>query len=409
MTKRTPGSASERAVANAAQVDRYSPCRIRASAPRRLHAALAAGAAVAVLTGVPISAAVAQSHTAAVPPHRSGLLSASGLTTRALFAKVHRAYLHAPAVELSVIARKSTLRFPRRFVLILQSGRVVAEEFTRTGRDGTTLVAKSFHQTYARTVGAKCWRRLPASNPQTLTDVGVPFPYTRTALGIGGKALPPQRTAFGWKVATENRAEFWFLVLQPRRPAHLLAQRHLPIKRFITYAIEARSYRLRSLYIQQPAHRASEHLALGHAQGDSSDRGTTVANADSSLLVPRELLARQPLPLPRVYNALGPYAAMGSSKLVSRGIPPCPALVVHVHGYDIPANADVGEFDIARIDEEDTHVNPMGSKGVGEIGIVGTAAAIANASITPPVSGFATCRSRRQSSCAEKVPSPLSC
>jgi xanthine dehydrogenase YagR molybdenum-binding subunit len=35
--------------------------------------------------------------------------------------------------------------------------------------------------------------------------------------------------------------------------------------------------------------------------------------------------------------------------------------------------------DIAWIDEEDPYVNPMGSKGIGEIGIVGTAAAIANA------------------------------
>ena len=47
--------------------------------------------------------------------------------------------------------------------------------------------------------------------------------------------------------------------------------------------------------------------------------------------------------------------------------------------YHIPANADAGQFDIAWIDEEDTHVNPMGSKGIGEIGIVGSSAAIANA------------------------------
>jgi xanthine dehydrogenase YagR molybdenum-binding subunit len=31
------------------------------------------------------------------------------------------------------------------------------------------------------------------------------------------------------------------------------------------------------------------------------------------------------------------------------------------------------------IDEHDPHVNPMGAKGIGEIGMVGTAAAIANA------------------------------
>ncbi len=47
--------------------------------------------------------------------------------------------------------------------------------------------------------------------------------------------------------------------------------------------------------------------------------------------------------------------------------------------YHISTNADVGTVDVAWIDEEDPHVNPMGTKGIGEIGIVGTAAAIANA------------------------------
>ena len=47
--------------------------------------------------------------------------------------------------------------------------------------------------------------------------------------------------------------------------------------------------------------------------------------------------------------------------------------------YHIATNADVGEIDVSWIDEEDPHVNPIGVKGIGEIGIVGTAAAIANA------------------------------
>ncbi len=47
--------------------------------------------------------------------------------------------------------------------------------------------------------------------------------------------------------------------------------------------------------------------------------------------------------------------------------------------YHIATNADVGTIDVTWIDEEDPHFNPMGAKGVGEIGIVGTAAAIANA------------------------------
>ena len=47
--------------------------------------------------------------------------------------------------------------------------------------------------------------------------------------------------------------------------------------------------------------------------------------------------------------------------------------------YHIPTNADVGEIDVAWIDEHDPYVNPMGSKGIGEIGICGSPAAIANA------------------------------
>ncbi|MFB6441603.1 xanthine dehydrogenase family protein molybdopterin-binding subunit [Streptomyces sp. NPDC056411] len=47
--------------------------------------------------------------------------------------------------------------------------------------------------------------------------------------------------------------------------------------------------------------------------------------------------------------------------------------------YHVPACADVPRIEAYWLDEEDRHLNPMGSKGIGEIGIVGTAAAIANA------------------------------
>ncbi len=47
--------------------------------------------------------------------------------------------------------------------------------------------------------------------------------------------------------------------------------------------------------------------------------------------------------------------------------------------YHIPVNADVGDIQAHWLDGRDPHTNPMGSKGIGEIGIVGVAAAIANA------------------------------
>jgi xanthine dehydrogenase YagR molybdenum-binding subunit len=47
--------------------------------------------------------------------------------------------------------------------------------------------------------------------------------------------------------------------------------------------------------------------------------------------------------------------------------------------YHVPVHADVHAIDVIFVDEEDREINPLGVKGVGEIGIVGTAAAIANA------------------------------
>src|SRR5262249_13939157 len=47
--------------------------------------------------------------------------------------------------------------------------------------------------------------------------------------------------------------------------------------------------------------------------------------------------------------------------------------------YHVPAHADVGVIDVIFVDEPDKWVNPLGVKGLGELGIVGTAAAVANA------------------------------
>jgi xanthine dehydrogenase YagR molybdenum-binding subunit len=47
--------------------------------------------------------------------------------------------------------------------------------------------------------------------------------------------------------------------------------------------------------------------------------------------------------------------------------------------YHVPVNADVPSLEALLIDEHDPHVNALGIKGVGEIGITGTAGAVANA------------------------------
>ena len=47
--------------------------------------------------------------------------------------------------------------------------------------------------------------------------------------------------------------------------------------------------------------------------------------------------------------------------------------------YHVAANADVPEVEVIFVEEHDEHVNALGAKGLGEIGILGVAAAVANA------------------------------
>jgi xanthine dehydrogenase YagR molybdenum-binding subunit len=47
--------------------------------------------------------------------------------------------------------------------------------------------------------------------------------------------------------------------------------------------------------------------------------------------------------------------------------------------YHLPVNADVSAMDVMTVEEHDPHVNALGIKGVGEIGITGSAGAVANA------------------------------
>ena len=47
--------------------------------------------------------------------------------------------------------------------------------------------------------------------------------------------------------------------------------------------------------------------------------------------------------------------------------------------YHVPVNADIHDIEVIFVDEPDERINALGVKGLGEIGIVGVAAAVANA------------------------------
>jgi xanthine dehydrogenase YagR molybdenum-binding subunit len=47
--------------------------------------------------------------------------------------------------------------------------------------------------------------------------------------------------------------------------------------------------------------------------------------------------------------------------------------------YHVPAHADIEDIEVIFVEEQDEKISPLGVKGLGEIGIVGTAAAVGNA------------------------------
>lgn len=55
------------------------------------------------------------------------------------------------------------------------------------------------------------------------------------------------------------------------------------------------------------------------------------------------------------------------------------AVNANLADYHVPVNADIGVIDVVIVDEDDKQINELGTKGIGEIGITGVAAAIANA------------------------------
>jgi xanthine dehydrogenase YagR molybdenum-binding subunit len=48
-------------------------------------------------------------------------------------------------------------------------------------------------------------------------------------------------------------------------------------------------------------------------------------------------------------------------------------------GYEVPVHADIPHQEVVFLDEADETVSPMKAKGVGELGLCGVGAAIANA------------------------------
>ncbi|TAM76285.1 xanthine dehydrogenase family protein molybdopterin-binding subunit [bacterium] len=114
-----------------------------------------------------------------------------------------------------------------------------------------------------------------------------------------------------------------------------------------------------------------------------------------------EVRVDEDLPIPRVSRVVGAYSAgriinpttarsqiqggmvwgIGQALLEESSMDPTLGryLSKNLAGYLVPANADVPELEVIFAEEVDAHASPLGAKGIGELGAVGVAPAIANA------------------------------
>lgn len=143
----------------------------------------------------------------------------------------------------------------------------------------------------------------------------------------------------------------------------------------------------------------SEIEARGNAASDPAAQSTYAMHAHGAVFA--EVKVDPDLGQIRVTRVVGAFAAgrvinprLARSQLVG-GMIWGVSFALHEHAvmdrrsgravnanlaeYHVPVNADVPSLEALMIDEHDPHVNALGIKGVGEIGITGTAGAVANA------------------------------
>ena len=151
----------------------------------------------------------------------------------ALLARVARAYRHVPGVELSSAARSAAPQLR----LWLCAGTITGEEFITAGPAPVTLVAEGSAATFVHDAAARCWRRLPLADSQTLTNIGEPFPFD-----YDPKLMLTHHGGTSQQVTVETISKFW----RWTSPVHT---GKAPVKSFLTYTI-GNSFWLESVHVR---------------------------------------------------------------------------------------------------------------------------------------------------------------
>ncbi len=125
-----------------------------------------------------------------------------------------RTYTKIPGVVFTETDGKSRIRF----TLELGGGQVVAERATVWTKTKTVeLVRPAGPVTYARAVGARCWRTVYPPSSEQLNDVGTTF------LGLSAIRLQrPTVTKTGWQLVGTRKQDGLRIVFTIERPTLLV-------------------------------------------------------------------------------------------------------------------------------------------------------------------------------------------
>ncbi|WP_157271559.1 xanthine dehydrogenase family protein molybdopterin-binding subunit [Azohydromonas aeria] len=279
------------------------------------------------------------------------------------------------------------------------SKRMKSEARAELLHDGRVRVQCGTHD-----LGTGTWTLLTQVAADTLE-----LPPARIALEIGDSALPMAPVSGGSMSAASagNAVLAVCEALRTRLVELAVADEDSPLFGVEHELVELKEGRLR--HGQDPSRGETlEALAARHKPGSLEAKVMATPGPDSEKFSKHsfgavfvEVRVDAELGEIRVTRIVGAYAVgkllnakTGRSQLLG-GIVWGVSMALHEHSlrdprygriananlgeYHVPVNADIPDIELIVVPEEDAHLGALGAKGIGEIGITGVAAAIANA------------------------------
>ena len=248
--------------------------------------------------------------------------------------------------------------------------------------------------------------RQPAKVRVSVDRDGLVLVETSTQeIGSGSRTIFPQIAAAGLGVEVERVSLRWGDSTLPPAPMNAGSAATASVGSAVEDGVARLKRELEDAGARTPADYARVVSSLGvervSAEGEFTPSQETPASLYSFGAVFAEVRVDEDLPLPRVSRIVGVYDAgriinpktarsqmtggiiwgIGQALLERSEMDHNLGrfLSKNLAGYLVPVNADVPAIDVSFVDDFDAIASPLGARGIGELGAIGTGPAIANA------------------------------